>query len=41
MIVIEVDSELYNLDNRIKMEDLIRRILAEVDLGDNMERIYE
>ena len=41
MVVVEVDGELYDSDNRIKTEDSIRKILAEVDLKDNIEELYK
>ena len=41
MAVVEVDGKLYDSDNSIKTEDSIRRILAEVDLEDNMKRLHE
>ena len=41
MAVVEVDDELYDSDNRIKTEDLIRRILVETDLEDNIERFHK
>ena len=39
--VVEVDDELYDLDNGIEAEESIRKMLAEADLRDSMERLYE
>ena len=39
MAIIEVDGILYNSDDRIEIEDSIRRMLAKTDLEDNMEGI--
>ena len=41
MVIVEINGELYDLDNKIKTEDLISRILTEADLEDNIERLYK
>ena len=41
VVVVEVDSELYDTDDRIKTEDLIRKMLVKTDLENDIERLYE
>ena len=39
MVIIEIDGELYDSNDRIEIEESIRKILAEVNLEDNIERL--
>ena len=41
MVVVEVDGELYDTNNRIKTESLIRKILVEADREDDIEGLYK
>ena len=40
IIVVKVDSELYDLDDRIETEESIRKILIEKDLEGIIEELY-
>ena len=41
VVVVEVDGELYDTNDRIKTESLIRKMLVEVDREDDMEELYK
>ena len=41
VVVIEVDRELYDTYDRIKTEDLIRKMLVEANREDDMDRLYK
>ena len=41
MVVVEVDGELYDTDNRIETEDSIRKMLVEANLKDDIKGLYE
>ena len=40
MVVVKVDNELYDSDDKIKIEDSIRKILVKVDLEDIIKELY-
>ena len=41
MVIVEVDGKLYNTNDRIKTEDSIRKILAEVGRKDDIKGLYK
>ena len=41
VVVVKINSELYDSDNRIETKESIRKMLAETDLEDNIERLHE
>ena len=41
IVIIKINGKLYDSNNKIETEESIRRILVEVDLKDNMERLYK
>ena len=40
IIVVEINRQFYDLDDRIETEESIRRILVIVDLKDSIEELY-
>ena len=41
VIIVKINGKLYNSDDRIETKESIRKMLAETDLEDNIERLYE
>ena len=41
MVVIEIDGKLYDTNDKVKIEDLIRKMLVEIDRKNNIKRLYK
>ena len=41
MVVVKVNGELYDSDDKIETEESIRKILVEADLKDIMKELYK
>ena len=41
VVMVKVDGKLYNFNDKIEIEESIRKMLAEANLKDNIERLYK